>query len=130
MLEKLVKFLREYVLVFSGILIIFGLFFLLMGVFWILFNDLVNNTSFLFHFVVTFKEWNWYFLIFGLIMLGIGLYYVYSFVKKRRFVIKEIKTDKRSEILKKRREIESAAKHLPTKYQNMLAEKEEELNIK
>ena len=128
MLEKIVKFLREYVLVFSGICIIVGLFFLLIGVFWYWARDILNN-SFL-KFAISFGEWNAYILIFGLIVLGIGLYYVYSFLKKRKFVLDEIKTDKRSEILKKRREIESAVKHLPSKYQRMLEEKEEELNIK
>ena len=130
MLEKFVKFLREYVLVFSGILIIVGLFFFLTGAFWYWARDFVNNSSSLFHFVTSFGEWNAYILIFGLIVLGIGLYYVYSFLKKRKFVLDEIKTDKRSEILKKRTEIERAAKHLPSKYQRMLAEKEDELNIK
>ena len=130
MLEKIVKFLREYVLVFSGICIIVGLLLLIMGAFWIWFYDLVKDANSLFHFVITFKEWNWYILVFGLVVLGIGLYYVYSFLKKRKFVLDEIKTDKRSEILKKHRELESAVKHLPSKYQRMLEEKEEELNIK
>ena len=101
-----------------------------MGAFWYWARDLINNTSSLFNFVISFGEWNAYILIFGLVVLGIGLYYVYSFLKKRKFVLDEIKTDKRSEILKKHRELASAVKHLPSKYQKMLEEKEEELNIK
>ena len=52
------------------------------------------------------------------------------FFKKRKFVIDELKIDKRSEILKKRNKLESTVKHLPSKYQRMLTDKEDEFNIK
>jgi len=45
-------------------------------------------------------------------------------------VLDELKTDKRSEILKKRNKLENTVKHLPSKYQRMLSEKEDEFNIK
>jgi CHASE3 domain sensor protein len=130
MLEKLVKFLREYVLVFSGICIIVGLFFFLIGMFWWWVRNLLENANSPLHLFSALEYGNTYLLVFGLIVLGIGLYYVYSFLKKRKFVVDEIKTNKRSELLKKRRELESTVKHLPSKYQRMLEEKEEELNIK
>jgi len=65
-----------------------------------------------------------------LILLGIGVYYLYSFFTKRKFVLNELKTDKRSEILKMRTKLETMVKHLPSKYQKMLSEKEEEFNIR
>jgi hypothetical protein len=51
-------------------------------------------------------------------------------MNKRKFLLDELKTDKRSEILKKRSKLEATVKHLPSKYQRMLSEKEEEFNIR
>jgi hypothetical protein len=58
------------------------------------------------------------------------VYYLYSYITKRKYVLDELKTDKRSEILKKRSKLESTVKKLPSKYQKMLTEKEEEFNIR
>jgi hypothetical protein len=66
----------------------------------------------------------------GLIVFGIGFYYLYSFLKKSRFVLKELRTNKRSEIQGKHNELRRTVKHLPKKYQKMLEDKENELNIK
>jgi len=123
MLERIVKGLREFVLGLSIILMIIGLFLFLMG--------------FIFYFIPSFEidmfknfdQWNAYILVIGLIVLFFGVYYLYSFLKKRKFVLDELKTNKRSELQKKHTEIVVAVKHLPSKYKRLLEEKEDELGI-
>jgi hypothetical protein len=48
----------------------------------------------------------------------------------KRFILEEIKTDKRSEFIKKHNELRNTAKRLPSKYKKMLKEKEKELGVK
>jgi hypothetical protein len=101
-----------------------------MGVVYIFFLNITEPTNSLLHFINIIGVWNDYILVAGLIILGIGVYYLYSYLSKRKFVLNELKTDKRSEILKKRTKLETTVKLLPKKYQQMLAEKEEEFSIK
>jgi hypothetical protein len=131
MAGKIVGFLREYVLGLSILIIIPSLVFIFMGIIYFLFIKIAEPSNSLLHFI---KEpigvWNFYVLILGLIILGIGVYYLYSYSTKRKFLLDELKTDKRSEILKKRNKLESTVKHLPSKYQRMLTDKEDEFNIR
>jgi hypothetical protein len=128
---RIIGFLREYILGLSILTIIPGVVFMFMGVVYLFFISIAEPTNSLLHFI---KEplgvWNDYILVAGLIIFGIGVYYLYSYMNKRKFVLDELKTDKRSEILKKRSKLEATVKHLPSKYQRMLSEKEEEFNIR
>jgi hypothetical protein len=127
---RIVGFLREYILGLSILTIIPGVILIFMGVVYYGFNK-IEPPNFPLHFIFDpIKEWNAYALVIGLIIFGIGIYYLYSYLNKRKFLLNELKTDKRSEILKKRSKLESTVKHLPTKYQRMLSEKEEEFNIR
>jgi len=131
MAGRIVGFLREYVLGLSILIIIPGLLFIIMGVVYLFFIDTIKPVSSLLHFIYNpVGIWNDYLLVAGLIIFGIGVYYLYSYFTKRKFVLDELKTDKRSEILKMRSKLESTVKHLPSKYQQMLSDKEEELNIR
>jgi hypothetical protein len=127
---RIVGFLREYILGLSILTIIPGVIMIFMGVVYLFFINITEPTNSLLHFIYIIGVWNDYILVAGLIIFGIGVYYLYSYLSKRKFVIDELKTDKRSEILKKRSKLESTVKHLPKKYQQMLAEKEEEFSIK
>jgi hypothetical protein len=128
---KIVGFLREYVLALSILTLIPGILFMFMGVVYVFFISIAEPTNSLLHFI---KDpigiWNDYILVAGLIIFGIGVYYLYSYFTKRKYVLDELKTDKRSEILKKRSKLESTVKKLPSKYQKMLSEKEEEFDIR
>jgi hypothetical protein len=127
---RIVGFLREYVLLLSILIIIPGIIFIFVGAVYVFFVKITEPTNSLLHFIHVIGIWNDYILVAGLIIFGIGVYYLYSYLKKRKFVLDELQTDKRSEILKKRSKLESTVKHLPTKYQRMLSEKEEEFNIR
>jgi hypothetical protein len=127
---RITGFLREYILGLSILTIIPGIIFIFMGVVFVFFNSIGESANSLVHFIYVLDVWNDYILVAGLIIFGIGVYYLYSYLNKRKFVLDELKTDKRSEILKKRGKLESTVKHLPSKYQRMLSEKEEEFNIR
>jgi amino acid transporter len=128
---RIIGFLREYILGLSILTIIPGVVFIFMGVVYLFFISIAEPTNSLLHFIKDpLGVWNDYILVAGLIIFGIGVYYLYSYLNKRKFVLDELKTDKRSEILKKRSKLEAAVKHLPSKYQRMLSEKEEECNIR
>jgi len=129
MASKITGFMREYVFGLSIITIIIGLFLLSMGVLWFGFREIVMENSAL-EFIAKLENLNAYLLVAGLIIFGIGLYYLYSFLKNRKLALEELETDKRSEFLKKHNELKSIVKYLPSKYQKMLEDKENELKIK
>ena len=124
---KITGFFREYVLVFSVILTIIGVVVLIIGATGILapdiLKDIINLTD-------DFLNWSVYFLIIGFIIFGAGVWYLYSYLKSRKFVLEEFKTNKRSELLKRHGELKDTVRYMPSKYKKMLKEKEEELRIK
>jgi len=129
MVSKISRIIREFIIILSIITIIIGLILLTMGILWYGFTDLVEQTIEL-DFIYRLGDWNAYLLVIGLIVFGIGVYYLYSYLKDKKFVLEEIKTDKRSEFIKKHIELRNTVKRLPSKYKKMLKDKEEELGIK
>ncbi len=129
MTGKISGFIREYIFVLSAITTIVGLFLLFMGVLWFWFRDVVEGNDAL-NFIRALEDGNAYLLVAGFIILFIGLYYLYIFLKNKKFVLEEFRTNKRSELLKKHNELKGIVKHLPSKYQKMLKDKEDELKIK
>jgi len=123
---KITGFLREYVLGFSTILTILGLFILILGITSTWFEGALWDTIG----IQGYMDWGLYLLILGFIVLITGVYYLYAYLKNRKFILDEIKTNKRSELLKKHAELKTAVKHMPSKYKNMLKDKEDELKIK
>ena len=77
-----------------------------------------------------FIDWSFYILAFGFIVFVIGVYYLYVYLKNRKFILKELETNKRSELTKRHAELKTTVKHMPSKYQKMLKEKERELRLK
>lgn len=128
MAGKITRFLREYVFGLSIIVMIVGFVLLLMGVIRYWFRDL--QLGFYTDTIQNLKDWNAYLLIIGLIIFGIGVWYLYKYLKDRKFVLEEFKTNKRSEFLKRHSELKDTVRYLPSKYKKMLAEKEKELRIK
>lgn len=127
MAGKISSFLREFKLIFSIILSIIGLIILLIGSTGIWFQDTYNT---LFSFLTDYIDWSTYFLILGFIVLAFGIWYLYSYLNDRKFILEEIETNKRSELLKKHNELKIAVKHMPSKYKKILKDKEDELKIK
>jgi type VI protein secretion system component VasK len=127
MAGRISGFLREYVLVFSIILTILGIILLFISITGIWFKEIPEN---ILKFSKEILDWSLYLLIIGFIVFVAGVYYLYSFLKNRKFLLDEIKTNKRSELIKKHAELKNTVRHLPSKYQKMLEEKDEEFNIK
>ena len=124
---KLIGFFREYVFGFCIIIIIFGLFVIFTSILGIWFSDVAKNFLNLSDDIIV---WCPYLLIFGLIIFGVGIYYLYGFIKNRNFIIKEIETNKRSEFIKRHGDLKDSVRNLPSKYKDMLKEKEKEFKIK
>ncbi len=127
MAGKITNFFRETQLIFSLILTVFGFIIFFLGVTGIWFPDIPKN---LLNLSDEFLKWNVYLLIIGFIVFIAGVWYLYSYIKNRKFILEEIKTNKRSELLKKHTELHNTVKHMPSKFQKMLEIKEEELKIK
>ena len=127
MAGKITNFFRELVLPFSILMTIVGFIVLIIGITANWAQDIAKNT---FNFSDDVLSWWLYFLIFGFIIFGAGVYYLYSFLKNRKFVLDELKTNKRSELLKKHAELKITVKHMPSKYRKMLKAKEEELKMR
>jgi len=134
MAGKITGFLREYVFGLSIIVMVIGFVLLLMGVIWYWFRDSDGNLTIQLGFftdaINSLGNGNAYTLVAGFIISGIGVWYLYSYLKNRKFVLEEIQTNKRSEFLKKHGELKDTVRFLPSKYKKMLKEKEEELRIK
>ena len=125
MIEKVIRFFREFQLFFSIILTILGILGLLLGLaffgFYYIKELLIPTID---------KEWMLYILIIGFIVFITGIWYLYNYFKNKKFIKEELKTNKRSELLKKHSELINIVRHMPSKYQKKLREKEDELNIK
>jgi hypothetical protein len=106
---------------------IVGLIVLFIGVLGIWFGDIAKD---LLNLTDDAIAWGLYVLIIGLIVFGMGIYYLYGFIVKKKFVLDELQTNKRSELLKKHSELKESVRHLPSKYKEMVKEKEKELRIK
>ena len=126
MAGKISGFFREFVLIFSIILIIVGIFILIIGVTGVVEGNPMNFLDL----TSEILDWGLYFLILGFIVFGTGVWYLYSFYKNRKFLLEELKTNKRSELIKRHTELNNVVKHLPSKYGKMLRDKEQELSIK
>jgi hypothetical protein len=128
-MKKISDILREFVVILSTLIMFVGCIFITMGVLWYWFEDLVIKTNIL-QIVEDLADWNAYILVGGVILFSFGMYYMYSFLTKRKFVLEEINISKRSEFLKNHKKVKKTVKHLPVKYQKMVKEKEGELGIK
>jgi len=127
MAGRISGFLREHVLILSIILTIIGIILLFLGIAGIWFQDIPKNMLKLSDDILS---WSLYILIVGFIVFVTGVWYLYSFLKNRKFLLEEIETKKRSELIKKHAELKNTVRHLPSKYQKMLEDKELEFNIK
>ena len=127
-MKKITGLLREYVFGLSIITMAIGLFLLFMGVIFYWINTI--ELGFYTDIIQKLDQWNAFLLVGGLIIFGIGIYYLYSFIINKKFVLEEIQTKKRSEFIKKHKELKGIVKHLPSKYKKMVKDKEKELKIK
>ncbi len=75
-------------------------------------------------------DWTPYVLIVGFIFFIVGVWYLWVYLKNKRFLLKELEKNKRSEFIKLQPELEDAANHLPSRYQKLLTEKEESMRLK
>ncbi len=124
---KITGFFREYVFGLSIVAMIVGLIVLFIGVLGMWFGDVAKD---LLNLTDDAIAWGLYVLIIGLIVFGTGIYYLYDFIVKKKFVLEELQTNKRSELLKRHSELKESVRHLPSKYKEMVKEKEKELRIK
>ena len=127
MARKITNFFREFVLAFSIILTILGIIVIFIGATAIWFKDIPED---LLNLSKDFLFWKEYLLIIGFIIFAAGIWYLYSYLKNRKFVLDELKTNRRSEFLKRHNELKDIVKLLPSKYKKLLADKENELRIK
>ncbi|MCD6410964.1 MAG: DUF3198 domain-containing protein [Thermoplasmata archaeon] len=119
---------RELRLPVTILMLVVGLILLLTGIIWIWFPRI--SAGFLSELANSLANWNYYALVAGIILLISGIWYLCDFIKKRKTLLEKMKTDRRSEFVKRRKELEKIAKSLPRKYEKMLLEKMEELKIK
>lgn len=123
MAGKITNFFRETQLIFGIILTVVGFIVLYLGITGIWYQDICFLSG-------DFYDWSFYLLIIGFIVFVAGVWYLYSFLKNRKFVLDELKTNKRSELIKRHAELKNTVKHMPSRYQKMLKDKEEELKIR
>ena len=124
---RITNFFRELILPFSIILTILGIIVLIIGITGNWAQDLAKDV---FNFSDDILTWWLYFLIIGFVIFAAGVWYLYTYLKNRKFIMEELETNKRSELIKKHAELKNTVKHMPSKYQKMLKAKEEELKIR
>ena len=122
------KILREIRFPVSLLLAILGFVFTISGVVWIFLRE--SELGLLSRLTEFFGDWNYYLIVVGVIILFAGIWYAYDYINKKKFLLEEIKTDRKSELVKTKTKLERIAKTLPRKYEKMLIEKEEELGLR
>ena len=108
---KITGFFREFVLIFSIILTVLGFVVLFIGASGIWFQEIATDV---FNLSEDFFSWSFYLLIIGFIIFGAGIWYLYSYLKNRKFILGELETNKRSELLKKHGELKNTVRHMPS----------------
>jgi len=122
------KIWREIRLPASLLILILGIIFFVSSVVWLFFREAdLGLASKLSSF---FGDWNYYLIVVSIVLLFVGGWYSYDYIKKRKYLLEELKTDRKSELVKKKAELESIVKRLPKKYERMLREKEEKLGLR
>jgi hypothetical protein len=121
------KIWKEYVFGFSIVMMVVGLIFLVFGILGMWFDNILISNFAMDQDVLA---WSLYILIIAVILTLAGVFYLYDFLKNKRFLLEEIQTNRRSEFMKNHTELKNAARHLPSKYQEMLSNKEKELRVK
>ncbi|MBS3749414.1 MAG: DUF3198 domain-containing protein [Candidatus Thermoplasmatota archaeon] len=127
MANMLGKMFKEYIFGISIVVLVIGVVVLLFGVLGMWLPEFLMD---MFSLNEDILAWSLYILILGVVLTLFGVYYLYEFIKNKRFLLDELRTNKRSEFMKTHAELKKAARHLPSKYQKMLAEKEKELRVK
>ena len=110
------------------LIFVLGIIFFISSIAWLFFRE--TNLSLISDLSRFFGDWNYYLIVVGIVLLFVGGWYSYDYIKKKRYLLEEIKTDRKSEFVKKKAELEAIVKSLPKKYERMLREKEEKLGLR
>lgn len=121
------KIWKEYIFGLSIVMLVVGLIVLVFGILGMWFDDVLIVNLAMNQDVLS---WSLYILIIGVVLTLAGVFYLFDFLKNKRFLLEEIETNKRSEFMKNHIELKKAARHLPSKYQEMVSKKEKELRVK
>lgn len=121
---KIVGFVREYIFALSIICLIMGIIVMIFPIIHYAFTDMQPEL------IRSLEEWNFYLIIIGSVLIFTGVWYLYVYLKNRKFIFEEIDTNKRSEFMKRHGELTNVVRKMPTKFQEMVKEKERELNIR
>ncbi len=127
MAGKLTSLLREHVFPLSIVLTIAGAVVFFLGIAGLFLQDFLKEFL---GFSDDILQWSLYIVILGFIGLIAGVWYLYTYLKNRKYILEELETNKRSEFLKAHIKLKALVKHMPSKYKAMLQEKEKELNVK
>ncbi len=125
------KKLREFILHISLFLFALGVYWTITGGYWVLHTTgfLEKNIN-LDNLTAWAGAWNYWFLGLGLILLGVGGWYAFDTIRKRREFEEYMASDSKREFVSNLREIEEIAYKLGEKYQNRLEEKKRKWRIK
>lgn len=121
---KIVGFVREYIFALSIIALLLGIVVIMFPIIHYAFADMQPDL------IRSVGEWNFYLVIIGFILLAAGSWYLFVYLKNRKFIIEEIDTNRRSEFMKRHGELINVVRKMPLKFQEMVEEKERELKIK
>ncbi|MBN2603365.1 MAG: hypothetical protein JXA91_04455 [Candidatus Thermoplasmatota archaeon] len=121
---KIVGFVRENIFVLSIICLIIGIIVIIFPVIHYAFTDMQPEL------IGLLDEWNFYLIIIGFILIVAGVWYLFVYLKNRKFILEEIDTNKRSEFMKRHGELTNVVRKMPSKFKEMVEEKERELNIR
>lgn len=128
MSRKIGKILQEYIFILSVICTIIGILLLGYGIPGTLISfEMIDD---ILHIQQEIIAWSPYILIVGIIIFLVGIWYLWLYLKNKKFLLKELKTTKRSEFIKLQPELEEASHYLPLKYRKMLSEKEASMKRK
>ena len=122
---------RNYILQISILIFGVGWYLTITGGYWVLQRSGLYGKEYNFEYLTAWAgEWNWWFLILGLILLFVGGWYTIDTLRKMRKFEEYINSDSKKKFVNDLRELEDIAYKLGKKYEERLEEKKRKWKIK
>ncbi|HHE75781.1 MAG TPA: DUF3198 domain-containing protein [Candidatus Aciduliprofundum boonei] len=122
---------REFIPHISLILFALGVYWTITGGYWVLQTTGFLNKNISMDTLSSWAgAWNYWFLGIGLILMGVGGWYFFDTIRKRRKFEEYIHSESKREFVNNLRELEEIAYKLGERYENRLEEKKKKWKVK
>ncbi len=122
---------REYRLHIGVAILILGIYWIITGGYWVLQSTgFIEKDTGMDYLTAWAGNWNYWFLIIGIIIAIIGAWFIFDTARKRLKFEEYMSSESKREFVSNLKELEEISYKLGEKYQNMLEEKKRKWRVK